>query len=287
LALIVFWWVVQFGFNISMTLTLGAYQAMAAELTSSSAERMQLVSMQQGFAVIGGILGPSITLLLVDAFGGSQSGFMGMSSIYGLVIALMFLIVFLTTFPEAESSPQVTQRSLWKEAASVLRLRSFQLQMVVAFLVQSASVIFNATIIFYLTFVLHVEDLLPLIILVASLSSLVSIVGWNWMSRWNRRWAFILGILLYVSTLYAMSIVQERSPFIWIFSALVGAGSITTAIFPKAVLTDVIADDQIREGRSRAGLFTGLYGIRARARANRKRCWKYPYRVARSHDWFC
>jgi hypothetical protein len=43
-ALIVFWWIVQFGLNISMTLTLGAYHAMAAELTSSSAERMRALN---------------------------------------------------------------------------------------------------------------------------------------------------------------------------------------------------------------------------------------------------
>lgn len=263
-ALIVFWWIVQFGLNISMTLTLGAYHAMVAELTSSSAERMQLVSLQQGFGVIAGIIGPSITLVLVDVFGGNQLGFTGMSGTYGLVIALTFLIVFLTTSPELESSPQLTHFSLWKEATSILRLRSFQLQMCVAFLVQSASVIFSATIVFYLTFVLQMGDLLPLIILVASLSSLVSIVGWNWMSRWNKRWAFILGILLYVGTLFAMSVIPARSPFVWVFSALIGFGSIATTIFPKAVLTDVIADDQIHEGRSRAGLFTGLYGLSTR-----------------------
>lgn len=263
-ALIVFWWVVQFGLNISMTLTLGAYNAMAAELTSSSDERMQLVSLQQGFGVIASIIGPSITLVLVEVFGGNQLGFTWMSGTYGLVIVLMFLIVFLTTSPEPESSTQLTHLSLWKEAMSILRLRSFQLQMCVAFLVQSASVVFNATIIFYLTFVMQVENLIPLIILVASLSSLVSIGGWNWMSRWNKRWTFIIGILLYIGTLFAMSVIPAQSPFIWVFSVLIGAGSITTTIFPKSVLTDVIANDQAHEGRSRAGLFTGLYGLSTR-----------------------
>jgi GPH family glycoside/pentoside/hexuronide:cation symporter len=237
---------------------------MAAELTSISAERMQLVSLQQGFGVIAGIIGPSITLVLVDVFGGNQVGYTGMSSTYGLVIALMFLIVFLTTSPELESSSQQTHLSLWKEATSILRFRSFQLQLFVTFLVQSASVIFSATIVFYLTFVLQMGDLLPLIIPVASISSLVSIVGWNWMSRWNKAWSFILGILLYVVTLFAMSVIPARSSLIWVFSALIGAGSITTTIFPKAVLTDVIADDQVHEGRSRAGLFTGIYGLGTR-----------------------
>jgi Na+/melibiose symporter-like transporter len=262
--IIIFWWIVQFGLNISMTLTLGAYQAMAAEITSSSDERMQLVSLQQGFSIIGSIIGPSITLLLVDIFGGNQSGFMGMSIIYGVVIALMFLIVFLTTKSESESSIETSNISLWKEAISILHIRSFQLQMCVAFLIQVASVIFNAIIVFYLTFVLQVGEFIPLIILVASFSSLVSIIGWNWMSRWNKRWAFILGILIYVGTIIAMSFVPAQSPLIWVSAVIVGIGSITTAIFPKAVLTDVIADDQIREGRSRAGLFMGLYGLSMR-----------------------
>ena len=262
--LIVFWWMVQFVFNITLTLTLVSYQAMSAELTPSSTERMQLVSLQQGFGVIGSIIGPSITLLLVDFFGGNQSGFNGMSGIYGLVIALMFLTVFMTTSPEPESTKRPSQPSLWKEVVSVLHQRPFLLQMLVAFLVGSATVIFNATAVFYLTFVLLMEDLLPLIILVASVSGLVSILGWNWMSQWNKRWAFILGILIYVCTLLVMSFIPEKSSFIWILSVFMGVGSITTAIFPKAVLTDVIAYDQIREGRSRAGLYTGLYGVSTR-----------------------
>lgn len=262
--LIIFWWVVQFGLNISMTLTLGAYQAMAAEITSSSAERMQLVSLQQGFGILGGILGPSLTLILVDALGGNQAGYTGMSAAYGLVIALMFFIVFLTTSPESEASPQPMKESLWRESTAMLRVRSFQLQMGVAFLVQSASVIFNAIIVFYLTFVLQVDDLLPLIILVASISSLASIVGWNWLSRRTRRWAFIIGIVLYVGTLIVMSVIPTETSLIWVVSVFVGAGSITTAIFPKAVLADVIAEDQRIMGRSRAGLFTGLYGLSTR-----------------------
>jgi GPH family glycoside/pentoside/hexuronide:cation symporter len=225
---------------------------------------MQLVSMQQGFGVLGGIIGPSFTMVLVEILGGGQTGFTGMSVIYGFVIALMFIIVFLSTFHEHVSSAQNTSQSLWKEASSILRLRSFQIQIGVAFLVQGATVIFNTIIVFFLTSVLLVEDLLPLIILVASLSSLGSIVLWNWLSRRTRRWAFISGLLLYIGTLIALSGLPTQSPLIWVLSAVIGAGSITTAIFPKAVLADVIAEDQRDIGRSRAGLFTGLYGLSTR-----------------------
>jgi len=263
-AIISFWLVVQFGLNVSMTLTLGAYQAMAAEVTSSSADRMQLVSMQQGFGVLGAILGPSLTIVLVEVLGGAQIGFTRMGLIYGFVIALMFVIVFLSTAPEDESSMYQSSQSLWKEALSIFRLRSFQIQISVAFLVQGVTVMFNAIIIFYLTFVLQVEDLLSVIILVASISSLGSIVFWNWFSRRTRRWAFIAGILLYMGTLIALSVLPKQSPLIWVCTVLIGAGSITTAIFPRAVLADVIADDQRDMGYSRAGLFTGLYGLSTR-----------------------
>jgi Na+/melibiose symporter-like transporter len=261
---IAFWWSVQLGLSVTTTLTLVSYQAMAAELTPSSTERMQLVSLQQGFGVLGALVGPSITPLLVDVFGGAQSGFNGVGSIYGLVIALMFVTVFLTTVPAPESNNQPSSPSFWMDAASVLRQRPFILQLGVAFLVASATVSFNAAIIFYLTSVLHMDDLLPWILLVASVSSLVSIVGWNWVSRWSKRGAFSLGILIFVGSLFAMSVLPEQSPLLWLLSVSVGVGSITPAIFPKAILTDVIAADQVREGRSRAGLYTGLYGLSTR-----------------------
>ena len=256
-ALIVFWWIVQLGLSVATTLTLVSYQAMAAELTPSSTERMQLVSLQQGFGVLGALVGPSITLLLVDLLGDAQSEFNGMGSIYGLIIALMFVTVFLTTGPAPESFNRTSPPSFWTDAATVLRQRPFLLQLGVAFLVASATVVFNASIIFYLTSVHCIDDLLPWILLVASVSSLVSIVGWNWVSRWSKRGAFTLGILIFVGALLAMSVLPERSPLLWLLSVLVGVGSITPAIFPKAVLADVIAAYQIREGRSRAGLYTG------------------------------
>jgi len=90
---------------------------MAAEVTPSSSERLQLVSLQQGFGVIGGIVGPSITLLLVDLLGGRQSGFNGMSGIYGLVIALTFVTVFLTTSPRT-TSPSNYPASMRRGGAS-------------------------------------------------------------------------------------------------------------------------------------------------------------------------
>jgi GPH family glycoside/pentoside/hexuronide:cation symporter len=262
--LIAYWWIVQFILNVALTLTLMAYHAMAAEVTPSSRERLQLVSLQQGFGVIGSIVGPSITLLLVDLLGGRQSGFNGMSGIYGLVIALTFITVFLTTSPEREAAEGTSQPSLRTEVASVVRQRPFRLQLLVAFLVGGATVIFNALVVFYVTFVLLMEDLLPVIILVASVSSLVSILGWNWMSKWSTRWAFTLGILLFVCALLATSVISAKSPFIWVLSVLVGVGSITTAIYPKAILTDVIAHDQIQTGRSRSGLYTGLHGVSTR-----------------------
>jgi Na+/melibiose symporter-like transporter len=262
--LIAYWWIVQVILNVALTLTLMAYHAMAAEVTPGSRERLQLVSLQQGFGVIGGIVGPSITFLLVDVLGGRQSGFNGMSSIYGLVIALTFVTVFLTTPPEREAAERRSQPPLRAEMASVLRQRPFLLQLLVAFLVGAATVIFNALVVFYVTFVLLMEDLLPMIILVASVSSLAAILGWNWMSKWSTRWAFTLGILLFVCALLTTSVIPTKSPFIWILSALIGVGSITTAIYPKALLTDVIAHDQIQIGRSRSGLYTGVHGASTR-----------------------
>jgi Na+/melibiose symporter-like transporter len=59
-------------------------------------------------------------------------------------------------------------------------------------------------------------------------------------------------------------VLPAQSAWIWVLTAVIGVGSITSAIFPKAVLADVIADDQRDSGRPRAGLFTGLHGLSTR-----------------------
>ncbi len=262
--LLAYWWIVQVTLNVALTLTLVAYQAMAAELTPRSSERLQLVSLQQGFGVVGAIVGSSITLLLVDLLGGNQAGFTGIGSIYGAVIAVTFVTVVLTTRSEEEATQGIHQPPLRTEVLSVLRQRPFLLQMLIAFMVGSATVFFNALVVFYVTFVLRMEDFVSVIMVVASVSSLIAIPGWNRVSRWSAQGAFTVGIVLFVATLLATSVMPAKSPCIWIVSALVGVGSITTAIYPKAFLTDVIAHDQRQTGRSRSGLYTGLHGVSTR-----------------------
>ncbi len=262
--LLAYWWIVQVTLNVALTLTSVAYQAMVAELTPRSSERLQLVSLQQGFGVVGAIVGPSITLLLVDLLGGNQAGFTGIGSIYGAVIAVTFVTVVLTTRSEEEATQGMHQPPLRTEVLSVLRQRPFLLQMLIAFMVGNATVIFNALVVFYVTFVLRMEDFVSIIMVVASVSSLIAIPGWNRVSRWSAQGAFTVGIVLFVATLLATSVMPAKSPCIWIVSALVGVGSITTAIYPKAFLTDVIAHDQRQTGRSRSGLYTGLHGVSTR-----------------------
>jgi len=260
-----FWWVVQFAYTANFSLLIVSYNALEAELSSSSTERMQLVSMRQGFGILGALIGSALTLIIVGTFGGGRMGFAGMGAIFGALVASSYLTVVATT--PAEQSYRENPLSFWKEARLTLRLKPFWLQLGVTSLVTIATVVANATIIFYIDYVHGLANLIPLAMLVAMAGALTSLPGWNWLTRrWDNRQAFVAGLAIQVATLLSLRFVPERNmALLWPLTAMSGVGSAAISIFPRAMLTDVVAYDRARQGRSRAGNIVGLWGLGNRA----------------------
>jgi len=259
--LIGYWWIVQFAYTAILSLLMLSYNAMEAELSPSSIERMQLISMRQGFGILGALMGSALTLLIVAAFGGGNLGFAGMGAVFGALVAFSFLTVFATT--PVEPPLQERPHSFWKEARLTLRLKPFWLQLGVTLLVTVATVVVNATIVFYIDYVHGLANLIPLVMLISSAMALASLLGWNWLARrWDSRWAFVMGLVIHVVVLLSMRFVPERNmTLLWPLAALSGVGTAAMTIFPRAMLTDVIAYDRDRQGRSRAGNIMGLWSL--------------------------
>jgi len=263
-ALIIFWWIIQFAYTANFSLLMVSYNAMEAELSSSSTERMQLVSMRQCLGILGSLTGSALTLLMVSLLGGGRTGFTGMGILFGALISSSFLTVFASTKPEIPTRGDST--SFRQEASLTLSLKPFQIQLGVIFLITLATVVTNATVVFYADYVHDLADLLPLFMLVSSATALASIFGWNWLARrWDRRRVFAIGLLIQAAVLLGLRFVPYRNmELLWPLIALTGVSS-ATSIFPRAMLTDVIAYDRARQGRSRAGNIVGIWSLGNRA----------------------
>jgi GPH family glycoside/pentoside/hexuronide:cation symporter len=262
--LVVFWWVVQFAQTANLSMLMVSYNAMEAELSPSSIERMQLVSMRQAFGIIGTLVGSALTLPVVAAFGGGKQGFTSMGAVFGVLVVFSFLTVVSTTSAEPllQECP-----SFWKETRVTLKLRPFWLQLGVIFLCNLATAVNNAILVFYIDYVHGLASILPLALMLSSMVGLVSLLGWNWLCRrWDRRLAFTTGLLMNAVVLLCLRFVPERNmTLLWPLAALSGIGSAAICIFPRAMLTDVVSYDRAIRGRSRAGNIVGLWGLGSRA----------------------
>jgi len=262
--LIIYWWIIHLAYASNGSLLGVSYDALGAELSPSSSERMQVVSMRQGFGALGALAGSSLPLLVVAFSGDGKIGFARMGGTFGILVALISLAVGLAASAGSRSAGQ--SLSVRKEVHLTLHLRQFWLQLGIAFLVQMAVVVINATLIFYLTYVHGIADLFAAVMLLATGTALLSLPAWGWLSRrWDPRWSFTIGLLAYSVVLFSLRLVPEgEMTLLWPLTVLAGMSSGAASVFPKAMITDVAAYDHARQGRSRAGSIMGLWGLGGR-----------------------
>lgn len=241
-----------------------SYYAMASELSPSSKERTQLITYQQALGIVGVLIGSALTPLIVALLGGGLNGYAGMGLMFGLLIFSCFLIVLFAIPMENRVQEQFV--SFWKEILLTLRLRPFWFLQCIAFLMSLVPVVINSLIVFYISYVVEIPDLLPLVMLFVMVASLLSFPLWDALAhRWDQRYVFVLGIFIYIFALLLLTLVREINLLLFLSIIIpAGIGNMASNIFPKSLTTDLIVYDRVLQGRSRASMINGLLGPAAR-----------------------
>jgi Na+/melibiose symporter-like transporter len=262
-ALFAFWFVMQLVHGTSSTLTMVSYTALTAELSPSSKERAQIVSLQQVLGLVGMVTGAALTTPIAAAFGNGSLGFTRMATVYAMIIGLVFLTAFGVTSKRQTISEQ---SATLKETALILRNRPFWFQSGVWFLTSGVGTIVNALLVFYLTYVLSSRvasahnatrdgrggGFRP----VLECSQQPTGQTCSHRVRGSYVWAALISLLF----------VSEYDVFVlWPIACLAGAGSASLSFLRTAMMTDYIAYDDARVGHSRAGNITGILGLGNRA----------------------
>ncbi len=151
-SLFLYWLVVQIAFSVSTTLLLVSYYAMTTELSPSNTERAQLVSLQQGFGVVGTTIGSALTIVIVEALGGSTVGYGDMATIYAVLMLSAFMLAFSVT--RAMPRTEVQRVSVRDEALLIVRLPGFRFRFSIWLFTGMVSTVVNALLIFYIGYVL-------------------------------------------------------------------------------------------------------------------------------------
>jgi len=238
------------------------YSAMAAEMTTSYAERTVLVSYKEIAARIGimaALFGTPAILALRPNLG---AGFRLLGALGALLIVGTFLVTLWTT-RAAPAQPASTEAfDLRSELQVVLRNRPFRVLWLV-FLLQNLAIGASATALVYLlTFVMHADVRMTGPLLAAS-----SVVGifvtplWALVSRrTGKRGAYYLSLLL-ATAMALPALFLPPGYFVALFGMLLiaGVGDAGTQLFSGSMVPDTVEVEEQRSGRRREGAIFGAW----------------------------
>lgn len=253
------------------------FLALTPELTPDYDERTTLTSFRSFFQLAGAltvvIAAPAIVDFVLLAGGTQQQGFMLVGTIFGGIgaIPLLLLGIFVreTSTPEqTEAIPfRETLREAWKNIP-------FRYAVGIHMLNWSAVDMVAVTFPYFLLYWVARGNLLASIHIFgfdlayesAFFGILMSVCilfipFWLWMARRrNKREAYMLGMMFWVTAAFLMYAVQPgQTGYLLFLAALAGIGVSAAYVLPDSIFADVIEWDELRTRRRQEGIF---YGIR-------------------------
>jgi GPH family glycoside/pentoside/hexuronide:cation symporter len=254
-------------FFLARTVVEAPYEALQAEITTSSAARVSLGAWKVTLAIVGVVFGLVISPLLVEALGypgmGLVLGLVAVGAIYIMLFGLWRRGTLDTGDPPAEKPP------LLRTLLGALRNRPF-LALAASFMLFNLGYqLLVAMLPFYITEILgRSEGDVTFFTGGVTLMALVALPGLTYAARrFSKRvlYATSMAPLGTYMVVLAIGAFVELIPGLELFVqaivlvSLAGLGFSAMWVFPGAMVADVIDDDSRRTGQGRAAIFYGMF----------------------------
>jgi GPH family glycoside/pentoside/hexuronide:cation symporter len=254
-------------FFLARTVVEAPYEALQAEITSSSDERVSLGAWKVVMAIVGVVVGLVLSPLLIDAF-----GYAGMGMILGgVAVATLYVMLFglwgrgtLNTGDPPDEKPP-----LFSSLLGALRSRPF-LALAASFMLFNLGYqLLVAMLPFYLVEIVSgTESDVTWFTGGVTLMALLALPGLTRAARrFTKRTLYAAGMAalgLYLVVL-AVGAFVPLLPGVTLFVqalvliSLTGLGFSAMWVFPGAMVADIIDEDARRTGHGRAAIFYGMF----------------------------
>ncbi len=240
------------------------HKAMSAEITDNYNARTTLMSIGTVFFMIGAAAGSSTAPVLISVFGGGRVGHEAMSGVMGLSVAAIGLVCFAMTMGAPSRAPsadlaRAKRREVW---SLIFKNRPFFI-LTLSTLFRGLSIaLMNGSAVFYVRRVLGAGDVwLGQFFLVVTVSCVVSLPGWIWVSRKvGKKNAFLLGCALFVPSQLSWfwATAHEAAWILFIRTVAMGFASGALLAMSQSMLPDTIDVDRRKSGLNREGIYAGF-----------------------------
>lgn len=260
-ALAVYYAVAYVVYDAAATLIYMPYFALTPELTSDYDERTSLTTYRMFFSILGSLLAFTIPLLIIGTFNPENAPrVLTMGVIFGFTAALPLFLVFFGT-RERQEYMQQERPNLLKSLRAALKNRPFVFALVIFMLTWVAVEILQATLLFFIKYVVQRESQNDLIMATIFVTAIFALPIWDRVARrWSKRWAYVTGIAFWAVVQIAMITLNTSTglPLIIFMCVLAGIGVAAAHVLPWAIIPDAIEWGELQTGERHEGMFYSL-----------------------------
>jgi oligogalacturonide transporter len=250
-------------FSSVITMVMIPYNALVPELTPDYNERTSLTSFRIFFSGFSSLVCAVVPWEIVKAFKPNVgTGFIVMAVAFGLFFALPFIATFLTTRERPEFQQDAVPFSFKRTFIEPFKTPTFVSVLLMYLFAFVAMDMVMSVIIYFMTYYLGKQDLTNYVLGVLLVVQLAVIPLYYLLSkRVGKKAAYMGAVIIWVCSMTLSFAIgpDSASWLIYLFGALVGAGTGGVVIMIYSIFPDIPDVDELYSGTRREGLYSGMF----------------------------
>ncbi len=248
--------------SVSMTVLSVPYLAILPEMATDYDERTSL----NVYRSVGAMAGTGVAVTLKDVaegpLGGGSTGFAMAGVLFGVLIAVPWLAVWLATFERPNFQARKTDLGVLDGLRIVARHGTFMRLTAIYIMGRIAMDLVSALIVLYVSFWLGRPEDFLLVMMLFLASAIVALPFWLHVAAGrDKANVFIFGSAWWaLSSLFMLAIEPEWPRwFMFVFVPFVGFGYSVVDLMPWSMVGEVIDEDDLATGERREGIYNGVF----------------------------
>lgn len=236
------------------------YGALFPELFKGNRLRAKASAVQQGYQIVGLLIGTAATPILFDAI-----GFSSMSIVYALIFAALMLL-FLANVQEDEEAQTAQQLKMKDAFRETIRNKPFWIFNIANSFAQTVNGLLSSAIPFYAKYVLKIPEAQNTVLFASIFVSVIPLVAvWYWIiKKMDPVKGWRISLLAYALSVIPLWFGTNLISGI-LAGILVGFGLAGFLVTPPIVSGIIIDRDFEKTGSRREGIYTAVSGFITRS----------------------
>lgn len=247
--------------DAALTMVMTPYSALPAEMSSDFRMRNRLSSSRLIFSGLSSLVAALVPSMIIGSFPGNPGrGHFVMGIVFGLVFALPWVIVYLSTWENNAQREPEADGNFIREFITISRNKSFRIHFLMYVMAYTAMDVLMALFTYYLTYYLGRPGLYSLamgtlMVVQLAMMPVYTIIA----NRKGQAFSYGVGLSVWALGMFLTRGLNADSPALAVAAvcAVIGMGTSAGVLMPYAMLPFVIDVDELITGEQRSGVYAG------------------------------